>query len=99
MYLQVLRVLARTAWPALGLVLVGDFSSESLAQEVKAAAAGQKVRFDVNVTHGDPFDPTNKMNGEGGKVKARRGETVVVQVIGTPVNGFHTYPITKRVNT
>jgi thiol:disulfide interchange protein len=55
------------------------------------------IAFKVRLEPVDPFSDQNAV-GADGKFEARRGETFLVVIEGTPQEGWHTYPIAKHTD-
>jgi thiol:disulfide interchange protein DsbD len=62
----------------------------------KIAPPATASRIDFSATLGavDPFSDSNIE--EPKELAVRRGEVLVLRILGTPKTGFHTYPITQR---
>jgi thiol:disulfide interchange protein DsbD len=84
---------------ALALVLLASLACLPRAfAQLPSLDTTDRLKLDVSVTAGDPFDPKNEMKSNG-KLTVRRGQTVRVQVAGNFLQkGYHTYPVTKRAS-
>ena len=86
----------RSATAIAGLILLvgvprggAQFGEEGFGP---AAKDKNKLRFTTSFGSSDPFASMNQAAGG----KARRGDTFRVILTGTPAQGYHTYPITRR---
>ncbi len=63
--------------------------------QIKAAPvkADDLLRFEVQAV-ADPF-----LEKPSGAVKVRRGQVISIVITGTPSDGYHTYPVTKRTSS
>jgi thiol:disulfide interchange protein DsbD len=55
------------------------------------------LTFKARVQAQDPFDPRNEV-GANGNWKARRGEVIRVELLGSLKAGWNTYPVTQRTS-
>jgi thiol:disulfide interchange protein len=81
------------------LLLFALSPSPAVAQEKKASAADERISFQLSVGPEDPFAPHYKVNAPNGNdapFKVRRGEAFRITIVGTPKEGYHTYPISRR---
>jgi thiol:disulfide interchange protein len=53
------------------------------------------INFTVHLEPVDPFSDQNTVGAEN-KFEVRRGESFLVTIVGTPQEGWHTYPINKH---
>jgi thiol:disulfide interchange protein len=87
-----LQYLSPARLAALGaLLLLAGLTSQARAQP--GGAGNAKLRFDVTVTAGDPFAPANAVTAEAGPIKVRPGDTLRIEITGTPEHGYHSYPL------
>ena len=87
-YLSPARLAALSA-----LLLLAGLTAHSQAGAQPGGAANAKLRFDVTVTAGDPFAPANAVKADAGPIKVRPGDTLRIEITGTPEHGYHTYPL------
>src|SRR5206468_4155085 len=83
-----------------GILLVLASACVSLnAEGFKAAIVDLRDVLKIE-SRVQPEDPFNKINEKGdpanGKWKARRGQVVRLEFVGTPSAGWYTYPIAQR---
>ena len=57
-------------------------------------ATASRIDFSATLGAVDPFSDSNIE--EPKELAVRRGEVLVLRILGTPKTGFHTYPITQR---
>lgn len=60
----------------------------------KTPPTASLINFDVSILPHDPFSKLNHVNPPAGGF--RRGETVLLQIKGTPKKDYHTYPLTEK---
>lgn len=63
-------------------------------------SAEELLAVTITVAAEDPFHPSNQLlpPKDGTKLQFRRGQVARLQISGTPLKGFHTYPVTKRTS-
>ena len=64
-----------------------------------SAQENDRINFTAEVAPGDPFAPGHEKRAVAKPLKVQRGQTILVTILGTPKEGFHTYPFTHRTST
>lgn len=63
-------------------------------EKIGSPATASRIDFSSTLGAVDPFSDSNIE--EPKELTVRRGEVLVLRIVGTPKTGFHTYPITQR---
>ena len=63
-------------------------------EKIGPPATASRIDFSATLGAVDPFSDSNIE--EPKELTVRRGEVLVLRIVGTPKTGFHTYPITQR---
>jgi thiol:disulfide interchange protein DsbD len=63
-------------------------------EKIGPPATASRIDFSTTLGAVDPFSDSNIE--EPKELTVRRGEVLVLRIVGTPKTGFHTYPITQR---
>jgi thiol:disulfide interchange protein DsbD len=89
-----MRSTLRTVCLAMAALLLGH--AGPLSAQTKDSPALKVVAFTAGIDY-DPFSPANRATAEPEKpTVVTRGTTFRVIITGTPQDGYHTYPITRR---
>ncbi len=72
-----------------------------LVEAVPAQSSKRRLEFTVHVQGKtfpiDPFSELNRFdNVSKSVIQAKRGEVLVLRIVGVPMPGWHTYPLTKK---